>query len=756
VAAVAAGILAALLAWRLDRPPEPQPATAPLEVFSAERASVILADLAREPHMTGSAEHERVRESIVRALADFGFEVGIQETTVVVPFGPLYHAVTVRNIVARKRGTASTGGVALASHYDTRQLTPGAGDDGAAIAATLEALRALAQGPLLRNDLYVIVTDAEELGLLGARAFVNKHPWWSDIDVLLNFEARGAAGASVMFETNAGNGWIVREFARADPHPVASSLFFEIYERLPQDTDFSVFKQAGVAGLNFAFVEAADAYHRPTDTVENLSAASLQHHGEHALALARHFGDLDLAAPRQSPNLVYFRVPGLGIVSYSVGLAVAFLVVALVLIGFIVRNGIVTGRLRWSGLAAGLGALVAAGALAAAVAAVLLWLIRAVHHEVGSIPARELYDESWYGLAVACIAVAAYATALTTARSRYEAPGLAAGALVIPLALATGATLYVPGVSMLFAWPSLFAALAVAWVLVRLEATPFGASDVAFAGLCTVGAVLVFFPLVWAVYIGFSIAAAPLLAVVIVLMLAFSVPLFEITARANRWWLPATAGCLAVAFTIVGIANARPGPERPVPEDLVYVLDRDSGEAFWATSRPSGSEWLSELFGAPTQQGTLSAFLVGPSPYRLGPAPRVEAPRAGIAIVNDGTDAQPRAVRVEIRSALVSELVTVVPAAGGASRLRAVNGIAVLEGSSADVPDWRLQHFGRPPDGALVLDLEIQDEAPLELVVVETVMRLPALPGVERPPDVTAPVERLTDRSLFRQLVRIE
>jgi MFS family permease len=745
-----------LFAWWVDRPPAPLPSTAPPEVFSAERAFVVLADIARAPHMTGSAEHTRVRERIVRALMELGFEVDVQEKTVVMPIWQLHYAVTVRNIVARKRGTASTGGVALASHYDTEPLAPGAGDDGAAIAATLEALRALALGPPLRNDLYVIVTDAEELSMIGARAFVAAHPWWPEIDLLLNFEARGAAGTSVMFETNAGNGWVVREFARADPYPVASSLFFEIYERMPQDTDFSIYKQAGITGLNFAFIERADVYHRPTDTVESLSPASLQHHGEHALALARHFGNLDLAAPRDSANVVYFRLPGLGLVSYGLDVAVYLLGVVLMASGVVIRKGIVSGVLTWIGLAAGFGASVAAAALAAAVAALLVLVIGAVHHEIGSIVGRELYDESWYGFAVACVAVAAYAAAFGFARTRVAAASLAAGALLLPLVLASVATFFAPGVSMLFVWPALFATVALDWLRARRQDDVLSGVDLMIFAVCAAVAILVFFPLVWGIYVGFSIAGAPVLAATVVLMFAFAVPLFDVAAHAHRWWLPSMAGCLAVVFTVVGIANARPGPARPVPEDLVYALDRDSGEAFWATSRANGSPWLSGFFGAATRQSDLDAFLVE-RPYRLAPAPLVEAARAGISIASDSTEGQPRTVRVEIRPGLVSELVTVAPTPGGASRLRAVNGIVVPEGSSADLPDWRLQHVGRPPNGALALDLEIQDnEAPIELVIVESVLRLPQLPGVERPADVTAPVEQLSDRSLFRQVVRIE
>jgi hypothetical protein len=724
-------------------------------VFSAERASVVLADFARMPHMPGSAEHERVRESIVGALVELGFEADVQEATVVGEWGRVHQAVTVRNIVGRKRGTASTGGVALASHYDSEQLSPGAGDDGAAIAATLEAARALMVGPPLRNDLYVIVTDGEELDMRGARAFVEQHAWWPEIDVLLNFEARGAAGASVMFETNADNGWVVREFARADPYPVASSLFFEIYQRMPNDTDFSVYKQAGVVGLNFALAEGADKYHRPTDTIENLSKASLQHHGEHALALTRHLGDLDLRVPTRAPNVVYFRVPSFGLVAYGLGVAIALLWAALVLGGFVILRGIVARALTWGGLAAGLGVAVAAAVLAAGVAALLLSLIAAVHHESGSLVGRELYDESWYGLAVACIAVAGYATVFVLARSRVGASSLAAGALLIPLALGGVTTLLAPGVSMLFIWPSVFATVALFWLIARRQTDPFGGVDLAILGLSAACAIVFFFPLVWAVYIGFSIAGAPVLAAVLILMLALIAPLFEVTGRAHKWWLPAAAGCLAVVFTVVGVLGARPSGDRPVPEDLVYLLDRDSREAFWATSGSSGGVWLSKFFGNETRHGDLGRFLVERGTYRLAPAPLTDFAQTDVRVVSTIANENLRSVRIEIRPGLAPELLRVAPLSSS-SRLLAVNGVPVRQATSADRPDWQLQHFGRPPNGALVLDLEIEGEGPIELAVVEGVMRLPDLPGVERPPEVTSHARRLTDMSLFRQVVRIE
>ena len=79
------------------------------------------------------------------------------------------------------------------------------GDDGAGVAALLETLRALRTGPPLRNDILFVITDGEEDGLLGASAFVAENPAAKDVRVVVNFEARGNAGESQMFETSAGN-----------------------------------------------------------------------------------------------------------------------------------------------------------------------------------------------------------------------------------------------------------------------------------------------------------------------------------------------------------------------------------------------------------------------------------------------------------------------------------------------------------------------------------------------------------------------
>ena len=98
----------------------------------------------------------------------------------------------------------------------------------------------------------------------------------------------------MLFETSDGNGWLIREFARAAAHPLCSSVFMDVHKFMPNTSDMMIFKNAGMSGLSFAFGSGLAYYHTPEDTPQNLDQRSLQHHGENALATARHFGRLDL------------------------------------------------------------------------------------------------------------------------------------------------------------------------------------------------------------------------------------------------------------------------------------------------------------------------------------------------------------------------------------------------------------------------------------------------------------------------------
>ena len=203
-------LMAGVCAVREGSPALPRYSIPPDE-FSADRALIYLDVIAREPHPIGSSEHDRVRDFLVTQLTNRGVAPEIQRTTGVTPRYEV--AGTVENIVARLKGTSGAAdAVALVAHYDSVPAGPGAGDDGAGVAALLETLRVLRTGPPLRNDILFVITDGEEDGLLGASAFAAENPAAKDVRVAVNFEARGNAGASQMFETSAGNGRLARDF----------------------------------------------------------------------------------------------------------------------------------------------------------------------------------------------------------------------------------------------------------------------------------------------------------------------------------------------------------------------------------------------------------------------------------------------------------------------------------------------------------------------------------------------------------------
>ena len=104
---------------------------------------------------------------------------------------------------------------------------------------------------------------------------------------MINFDARGNSGPSIMFETSEDNGWLIRQYAQAVSQPLATSLSMDVYRTMPNDTDLTVFKEAGMGGLNFAFGAGLAYYHTMEDTPENLDPRTLQHQGENALAAVR-------------------------------------------------------------------------------------------------------------------------------------------------------------------------------------------------------------------------------------------------------------------------------------------------------------------------------------------------------------------------------------------------------------------------------------------------------------------------------------
>lgn len=101
------------------------------------------------------------------------------------------------NVVADLRGTGgSDEWVVYGAHYEGHDISVGALDDATGAACVMETARILAKerGSLKRNMRFILF-GAEEIGLLGSRAYVKAHPEeMSRIRFMLNFDAAGRAG----------------------------------------------------------------------------------------------------------------------------------------------------------------------------------------------------------------------------------------------------------------------------------------------------------------------------------------------------------------------------------------------------------------------------------------------------------------------------------------------------------------------------------------------------------------------------------
>jgi hypothetical protein len=70
-------------------------------------------------------------------------------------------------------------------------------------------------------------------------------------------EACGGGGQALLFQLGPKNGWLARAYAKSAPHPLATVLAQDLFQKasiIPSDTDFRVYHEfGGVPGLDMAY-----------------------------------------------------------------------------------------------------------------------------------------------------------------------------------------------------------------------------------------------------------------------------------------------------------------------------------------------------------------------------------------------------------------------------------------------------------------------------------------------------------------------
>jgi hypothetical protein len=696
-------------------PPPPKPKDAPLAEFSAGRAREVLRDLVGDgaPRPVGSPANARARERILGILRGLGYAPEVQEGFACNRGGS---CARVSNVLARLAGREPGKAVLLMAHYDSVAAGPGVSDDLTGVAAVLESARALKAGPPPRHPVLLLIDDGEEAGLLGARAFADGSPAMAEVGAVVNLEARGTEGPSLMFETSGPDALPVAAYAARAGKPFTNSLFPTVYQFLPNDTDLSVFKPRGVPGLNFAYIGAPTRYHTPLDNFGNASPASLQHHGDNALAAVRGLAEADLArAPRS--RAVFFDVLHAAVVRWPAGLSpgLGLLALALTVAAAVLVQR--RGATDWGGI--GLG--VVAGLPGLVVTLLLSFGLQALLAPAFPSPWAARPLPAIVAFWLLALAVTLGVSALIGRRAPLA--GLWAGGWILWALLGLILGLTLPGLSYLFLVPALVAGLCG----LVLGGSPAG--RVTAVILPAFVAALLWFDVLRLLYLGLGFTGLLVTAVLLSLIFGTLVPLLPASGALGRRWIPWAAAAGAVIAAVIALVTPPFSPSSP--RNLLLQLHEDAGNG--------GTRWIVRGGPLPEPVRKAAQFATQPeAPFPwsppasrafVAPAPPLNAPGPELTVLSDSVVEGKRHLRLRLTSPRGAAVgIVFIPVDAQVESLR-IDGQEALRperrGPGSGPPGWRtFSNYTLPPGGS-ELEAVLGSTQPMDWYVLDRSYGLP-------------------------------
>jgi hypothetical protein len=776
--------------------------------------------IASKPHPMGGQANREVRDYIVAYFESLGLSTEIQKTTVVYRHPTRSNQNTtvasVENIIARlpgssakKEGVANT--LALLTHYDSRPLTPGAADDASGTATVMEVARLMVSDPAPAHDVLFVVTDGEEMGLLGAQGFFRQHPAAEEIGLVLNLEARGSSGVSSMFETSENNDWLIESLVNSAPDLVADSLSYEIYSRMPNDTDMSISKGEGIPGLNFGFVGGFFDYHSMTDTPENINQESVAQQANYLLFAARHFANTD-SWQSGTANVTYFSLWAGQMVTYSQAVATGTGVVVLVfgLWVFIVRAR--KGALRLSTIGTGL---LAIFALLSIVSSIFESMIDQQYARADGI-ARIISLGEW-ALAAYFVVVLGISAWFASALKRGFSPKVA---FIIPLGLAVlsllaGRPWQAAVIMMAVLLPLLLilskrknppdiwgAGLMLWWVLtavvvvvapnasyilvlplagVLLTIGPGQSKDGVNADLTVSRAIvasfvpLVFLPtLLVMAYLALGSTLPQFIMMISVVCLLLIWPLVQQVGQAANGKLGSAMFVLGAALTVWVMLGDGFDARTPRQQGLFLATDANQSQSFWVSPDARPGTWAGDFLGEDASDYNMNEILPGYlEKTRRGELFGESVEAAVLSVTDKRTDGEQTELTLHLMSPSGAEYVNLLFPRDMSIIEASANGFPVPVPGSSNTPGvnsppdadknrdssggrdwWRWRWYGLPVSGAEIV-LRLGDKKPIEIRVVEVDYGMPEGPP-QRPANVMARKYSWSDSRVIFQTVLIE
>ncbi|KAA2218961.1 M28 family peptidase [Maribacter flavus] len=591
--------------------------------FSTDRALTHVEAISKEPHGVGFPAHQKVGSYIVSQLEKMGLQTQLQKGYTAGDWANLSKAT---NILARIKGTGTGKALLLLSHYDSSPHSSlGASDAGSGVATILEGVRAfLAKNESPKNDIIILISDAEELGLNGADLFVRDHPWTKDVGLVINFEARGSGGPGIMLlETNRGNYNLIKEFTKANPeYPVANSLAYSIYKLLPNDTDLTVFREkADIDGFNFAFIDDHFDYHTAKDSYERLDKNTLAHQGSYLTALLDHFSAMDLTTVRSLKESVYFNVPIFKMVSYPFEWIWPMLFLGIALFLGLLVLGIQKKVLSGKDMLKGFVPMLIALSINGAVGYFSWGALKSIYPAYTDM----LHGFTYNGHAYILVFVFFCLSSCFYAYHKFQVvktPNLLVAPLFLWLVVCTLICYYLNGAAF-FIIP-VYTSLVALYIVIN-QKSPNGFL-LLFLGL---PAIFIFAPFIQLFPIALGLKM--MVASTVFTTLTFFLLLPLINRIRNKRGLAFLSFLLFLGFFVSAHMNSDFDVDNPKPTSLLYVWNVDKNESHWATYEKVVSDWTKQYIGDTKMRPEELSENTISSKYGSGFSYVAEAPKKEIA-----------------------------------------------------------------------------------------------------------------------------
>ena len=568
--------------------------------FSNQKALEHLEIISKKPHYTGTAEHTVVLNYLVGEFEKLGLEVEIQEQVAI--NGKSRVATKVKNIVIKIKGKENGKALLLLSHYDSNPHSSlGASDAGSGVVVILEGVRAfLAKKQQPKNDIIICITDAEELGLLGANAFVNHHPWAKNIGIVLNFEARGSGGPSYMLlETNGGNKNLIEAFQKANTsHPVTSSLMYSIYKMLPNDTDLTVFREDGnIDGFNFAFIGDHFDYHTAQDSFDRMNLNTFQHQVSYLTASLDYFSQTNLENLKSEQDYVFFNFPYFGIIFYPFSWIMPMLIICVVVFLLLVVIGFVKQKLTVQGTLKGFIPFILSLLFSGMLTFYGWKLLLKIHSQYGDILHGFTHNGYLYIAVFVSFTIAISFWFYKGFFNKRTTQDLIIAPLFFWLVINGGVAFYLKGAA--------YFIIPVISLLLVLSILIFSKNKnkprLIFT-ILSIPVLIIFSPLIKMFPVGLGLKMLVVSAGFTILLFGFLIPVFCQYKDSKK---------LVKVFLFIGIISlisaelkSTYNNERKQPNSILYVLDASKNEAYWASYNKEVDAFTKQFLGENPTKGS--------------------------------------------------------------------------------------------------------------------------------------------------------